>query len=189
MEWFDAKKYLPRNNDKVFVRCFLEENGCSREYFDMAYYDHELEVWSNSYVTHWCKCQFKEDDVVEEGFYRDRQWLELALAIRDNDIRTYRDILEYLEENQILNVDKIIETINGNDRLDSLGYVKVKKFIDEKQKLNLNYEINGVKYIAQVDSFDLYGGRQVTDGEDSYHGHWLFPTWKEDEYFCLYYEC
>ena len=73
---------------------------------------------------------------------------------------------------------------------DFIGYVKVTKEINSNQKLVLVFEREDGKYRATWDACDNYASYQRCGVEaDDYSGYLLFPTYKEDEYFCMYYQC
>lgn len=63
-----------------------------------------------------------------------------------------------------------------------------KKLIDGK--LFLEFEDKDTKYKAEWQTSDNYAVWQTCGmcGDD-YSGYLLFPTYKDDEYFCLWYQC
>ena len=71
------------------------------------------------------------------------------------------------------------------------GYVKVEKVINDKQELLLKFtNSKGNKYTAEWQPSDNYACWQTCGmAGDDYSGYLLFPTYKADEYFCIYYNC
>jgi hypothetical protein len=103
--------------------------------------------------------------------------------------RTYQEFIHYLNDYAIGNKDYIIDAFDNNDYNKFKGYVKVEKFI-KNNKLYLRFEVDDVKLTADWQPDDNYGVWQKCGicGDD-YSGYLLFPTYKEDEYFCLEYNC
>lgn len=103
--------------------------------------------------------------------------------------RTYQEFIHYLNEFAIGNKDYIIEAFDNNDYNKFKGYVKVEKFI-KSNKLYLRFEVDDMKLTADWQPGDNYGVWQKCGySGDDYSGYLLFPTYKEDEYFCLEYNC
>lgn len=103
--------------------------------------------------------------------------------------RTYQEFIHYLNDYAIGNKDYIIDAFDNNDYNKFKGYVKVEKIIKDN-KLYLRFEVDDVKLTADWQPGDNYGVWQKCGicGDD-YSGYLLFPTYKEDEYFCLEYTC
>lgn len=103
--------------------------------------------------------------------------------------RTYQEFIHYLNDYAIGNKDYIIDAFDNNDYNKFKGYVKVEKFIKDN-KLYLRFEVDDMKLTADWQPGDNYGVWQKCGicGDD-YSGYLLFPTYKEDEYFCLEYTC
>ena len=115
---------------------------------------------------------------------------EKQLAEHECDsIKTYREFIHYLNENSIGNTNSIIETFDNNLHNLFIGYVKVNKLIIN-DKLLLEFEVDGCKMKAEWQASDNYGVWQTCGvcGDD-YSGYLLFPTYKDNEYFCLWYTC
>lgn len=103
--------------------------------------------------------------------------------------RTYQEFIHYLNEFAIGNKDYIIDAFDNNDYNKFKGYVKVEKFIKDN-KLYLRFEVDDMKLTADWQPGDNYGVWQKCGySGDDYSGYLLFPTYKEDEYFCLEYNC
>lgn len=103
--------------------------------------------------------------------------------------RTYQEFIHYLNDFAIGNKDYIIDAFDNNDYNKFKGYVKVEKIIKDN-KLYLRFEVDDVKLTADWQPGDNYGVWQKCGySGDDYSGYLLFPTYKEDEYFCLEYNC
>ena len=102
---------------------------------------------------------------------------------------TYQEFIHYLNENAIGNMNYIIESFDTNEYNKFKGYLKVNKTIKNNQLL-LEFEVDGHKLTAEWQAADNYAVWQTCGycGDD-YSGYLLFPTHKEDEYFCLEYKC
>ena len=68
---------------------------------------------------------------------------------------------------------------------------KAKKRINEKQELLLDFTTSkGDKRTATWQPSDNYACWQTCGmAGDDYSGFLLMPTYKDDEYFCIYYQC
>lgn len=106
-----------------------------------------------------------------------------------DSIKTYREFIHYLNEKSIGNKNYIIEAFDNNVHNQFKGYVKVNKLI-VNNKLLLEFEVDDCKLKAEWQEIDNYGVWQTCGicGDD-YSGYLLFPTYKDDEYFCLWYTC
>ena len=129
----------------------------------------------------------EEVDKLEEQHDDDRQWLECAEA----DIKFYRAFIEYLADRAIGDKSQIIEAVANNMRNAFIGYVKVTKSLNSQQDLILEFQIEGneFKYKAEWQPSDNYACWQQCHFEDDYDGYLLFPTYEDDEYFCMWYSC
>lgn len=106
-----------------------------------------------------------------------------------NERKTYQEFIHYLNKYAIGNKNYIIEAFDNNTYNNFKGYIKVDKIVKDN-KLYLQFEIDGTKLTADWQAGDNYGVWQKCGicGDD-YSGYLLFPTYKEDEYFCLEYNC
>lgn len=123
---------------------------------------------------------------LEEQHEEDRLFVEEAEKL----LKFHRSFIEYLHNKAIGDKNGIIEAVYGNDLNCFEGYVKVTKTI-ENGKIMLEFELErGGKYKAEWQPSDNYACWQTCGimGDD-YSGFLLFPTYKEDEYFCMYYQC
>lgn len=130
---------------------------------------------------------FKEYDKLLEQHEEDDQWRELTLA----EIKFWEEFWKYITDRAIGDRMKIIDAVNDTDHRWFEGYVKVKKSINAKQEILMTFETEkGERYVAEWQSSDNYAVWQTCGflGDD-YSGYMLFPTDKEDEYFCIYYNC
>lgn len=103
----------------------------------------------------------------------------------------WNDFMEYITENAVGDKLSLIQAVHDNDHNWSEGYVKVQKRINEKQELLLDFTTSkGDKRTATWQPSDNYACWQTCGmmGDD-YSGFLLMPTYKNDEYFCIYYTC
>ena len=104
-------------------------------------------------------------------------------------LNTYKEFIHYLHDKAIGNKDSIIECFDENDVNIFIGYKTVtKKLINGK--LYLEFEVDNTKYRAEWWAIDNYAVWQTCGvcGDD-YSGYLLFPTYKDNEYFVLWYQC
>lgn len=123
---------------------------------------------------------------LEEQHEEDRLYVEEAEKL----LKFHRAFIEYLNNKAIGDKNRIIEAVYDNDLNCFEGYVKVTKII-ENGKIMLEFERpSGGKYKAEWQPSDNYACWQTCGiMGDEYSGFLLFPTYKEDEYFCMYYQC
>lgn len=106
-----------------------------------------------------------------------------------NTLKTYQEFIHYLSGKAIGDKNPIIEAFGTNDVNQFIGYVKVNKLV-VNNKLLLEFEVDGCKMKAEWQEIDNYGvWQQCGNCGDDYSGYLLFPTYTEDEYFCLWYKC
>ena len=103
----------------------------------------------------------------------------------------WNDFMEYITENAVGDKLALIQTVHDNEHNWSEGYVKVQKRINEKQELLLCFTTSkGEKLTATWQPSDNYACWQTCGiAGDNYSGFLLMPTHKDDEYFCIYYQC
>ena len=101
----------------------------------------------------------------------------------------WNDFMEYITEKAVGDKLALIQTVHYNEHSWSEGYVKVQKRINEKQELLLDFTTSkGDKRTAKWQPSDNYACWQTCGIEgDDYSGFLLMPTYKDDEYFCIYY--
>ena len=105
-----------------------------------------------------------------------------------NRLNTYKEFIHYLHDKAIGNIDSLIERFGDNDVNIFIGYKQVtKKLIDGK--LYLECEVDDTKIKAEWQAIDNYAVWQTCGicGDD-YSGYLLFPTYKDNEYFVLWYK-
>ena len=132
------------------------------------------------------KSRNEEVDELKERHEEDRLYVEEA----NNLLKFYKAFIEYLNDKSIGDKNRIIEAVADNDLNCFEGYVKVTKTI-VNGKIILEFELErGGKYKAEWQPSDNFACWQTCGmlGDD-YSGFLLFPTYKEDEYFCMYYTC
>ena len=128
----------------------------------------------------------EEVDELEERHEEDKLCRESTAA----DNKFYKEFIYYLSEKAVGKIDSILEAVANNMYNDFIGYVKVTKEINSRQKLVLVFDREDGTYRATWDACDNYASYQRCGVEaDDYSGYLLFPTYKEDEYFCMYYQC
>lgn len=134
----------------------------------------------------------KEVDNLEDYLRIIKQEREIEKDFEDaelNRLNTYKEFIHYLHDKAIGNKDSIIECFDENNVNIFVGYKTVtKKLIDDK--LYLEFEDKDTKYRAEWQAIDNYAVWQTCGvcGDD-YSGYLLFPTYKDDEYFVLWYTC
>jgi hypothetical protein len=107
-----------------------------------------------------------------------------------NELHTYKEFIRYLNERACGDTQSIIEAIDSNYYNNFKGYLKVNKVIKDN-KILLEFEIDERKLTAEWQHLDNYGVWQKCGCYigDEYYGYLLFPTYDENEYFCLEYRC
>lgn len=130
---------------------------------------------------------FKKYDELEQQHADDKLWMQ---EVNERN-KFWNDFMEYITENAVGDKLSLIQTVHDNEHNWSEGYVKVKKRINEKQELLLDFTTSkGDKRTATWQPYDNYACWQTCGmvGDD-YSGFLLMPTHKNDEYFCIYYTC
>lgn len=128
-----------------------------------------------------------------EDFIENIPYIKTNDDLYENDnkrnLKFYSEFINYLADKCCGDDRVIIEAVNNNTYNEFIDYVKVTKSID-KNKLILHFEVDGVKYEAEWQPSDNYGVWQTCGicGDD-YSGYLLFPTYKDEEYFCMAYAC
>lgn len=134
----------------------------------------------------------KEVDNLEDYLRIIKQEREMEKHFKDAELdrfNTYKEFIHYLHDKAIGNLDSLIECFDENDVNIFVGYKTVtKKMIDGR--LYLEFEVDDTKYKAEWQAIDNYAVWQTCGicGDD-YSGYLLFPTYKDNEYFVLWYEC
>ena len=106
-----------------------------------------------------------------------------------DSLKTYQEFIHYLSEKANGNKNYIIEAFDNNEHNQFIGYVKVNKLI-VNNKLLLEFEVDNCKLKAEWQAGDNYAvWQQCGCCGDDYSGYLLFPTYNDDEYFCLWYKC
>lgn len=107
-----------------------------------------------------------------------------------DELYTYKEFIRYLNERAIGDTQSIIEAIDVNYYNNFKGYLKVNKVIKDN-KILLEFEVDDRKLTAIWQPSDNYGVWQTCGCYigDEYYGYLLFPTYEENEYFCLEYRC
>ena len=130
---------------------------------------------------------FKKYDELEQQHADDQLWMQ---EVNERN-KFWNDFMEYITENAVGDKLSLIQTVHDNEHNWSEGYVKVQKRINERQELLLDFTTSkGDKRTATWQPYDNYACWQTCGmvGDD-YSGFLLMPTHKNDEYFCIYYQC
>lgn len=130
---------------------------------------------------------FKKYDELEQQHAEDELWMQ---EVNERN-KFWKEFWEYITDKAIGDKLSLIQTVHDNEHNWSEGYVKVKKRINEKQELLLDFTTSkGDKRTATWQPSDNYACWQTCGmvGDD-YSGFLLMPTHKDDEYFCIYYMC
>ena len=130
---------------------------------------------------------FKKYDELEQQHADDELWMQ---EVNERN-KFWNDFMEYITENAVGDKLSLIQTVHDNEHNWSEGYVKVQKRVNEKQELLLDFTTSkGDKRTATWQPSDNYACWQTCGmvGDD-YSGFLLMPTHKDDEYFCIYYQC
>lgn len=134
----------------------------------------------------------KEVDNLEDYLRIIKQEREIGKDFEDaelNRLNTYKEFIHYLHDKAIGSKDSLIECFDDNDVCIFVGYKPVTKMLIDS-KLYLEFEINNIKYKAEWQASDNYAVWQTCGAcGDDYSGYLLFPTYKDNEYFVLWYKC
>jgi hypothetical protein len=104
-------------------------------------------------------------------------------------LNTYQEFIHYLHDKAIGNKNSLIECFDDNEVNIFIGYKTVTKSLIN-DKLLLEFEVDGSKLKAEWKASDNFAVWQTCGicGDD-YSGYLLFPTYKDNEYFVLWYKC
>lgn len=134
----------------------------------------------------------KEVDNLEDYLRIIKQEREIEKDFEDAELKrlnTYKEFIHYLHNEAIGNKDSLIECFEGNSVNIIIGYKPVTKMLIDG-KLYLEFEVDGTKYKAEWQASDNYAVWQTCGMRgDDYSGYLLFPTYKDNEYFVLWYQC
>lgn len=115
---------------------------------------------------------------------------EAQIEALNDELKFYKSFVDYLGYHAIGDIRPIIDAVNDNSNNEFVGYVTVEKEIQNNQII-LKFKIEDGDVIEAVwQPSDNYAVHQRTGccGDD-YYGYLLYPTNKENEYFCQYYSC
>jgi hypothetical protein len=121
------------------------------------------------------------------------EWIKIdrdenGFATEDR-LRTLQEFINYLADKAIGNTENIIEEFNNCTYVKFEGYKKVTKEIKDND-LYLIFQIGESNFKAKWQASNNYAVWQTCGYTgDDYSGYMLFPTGKEDEYFCVNYHC
>ena len=133
----------------------------------------------------------KEVDNLEDYLRIIKQEREKEKVLEDaelNRLNTYKEFIHYLHDEAIGNKDSLIECFDDNLVNIFIGYKPATKMLIDG-KLYLEFEVDNTKYKAEWQASDNYAVWQTCGacGGD-YNGYLLFPTYKDNEYFVLWYQ-
>lgn len=134
----------------------------------------------------------KEVDNLEDylRIIKQERALEKDLDDAEMDrLNTYQEFIVYLADKAIGDTKYIIEEFNNCTYVNFEGYKKVTKEIKDND-LYLIFKIGESTFKAKWQEIDNYAVWQTCGvcGDD-YSGYLLFPTYKDNEYFVLWYKC
>ena len=134
----------------------------------------------------------KEVDNLEDYLVLIKREREIEKYFEDseaNKLNTYREFIHYLHDKAVGNKDILIECFDDNDVNIFIGYKPVTKMLIDGN-LYLEFEVDDTKFKAEWQASDNYGVWQTCGvcGDD-YSGYLLFTTYKDNEYFVLWYQC
>ena len=136
--------------------------------------------------------ELKEVDNLEDYLKIIKQEREMEKHFQDaelNRFNTYKEFIHYLHDKAIGNLDSLIECFDENDVNIFVGYKPVTKILIDG-RLYIEFEVDDTKYKAEWQASDNYAVWQTCGvcGDD-YSGYLLFPTYNDNEYFVLWYQC
>lgn len=133
----------------------------------------------------------KEVNNIEDYLRIIKQGRELEKEFEDDELNrfnTYKEFIHYLHDKAIGNKDSLIECFDDNDVNIFIGYKTVTKIMIDG-KLYLEFEVDDTKFKAEWHASDNYAVWQTCGAcGDDYTGYLLFPTYKDNEYFVLWYK-
>ena len=133
----------------------------------------------------------KEVNNIEDYLRIIKQGRELEKEFEDDELNrfnTYKEFIHYLHDKAIGNKDSLIECFDDNDVNIFIGYKVVTKILIDG-KLYLEFEVDDTKFKAEWQASDNYAVWQTCGAcGDDYTGYLLFPTYKDNEYFVLWYK-
>lgn len=133
----------------------------------------------------------KEVNNLEDYLRIIKQGRELEKEFEDDELNrfnTYKEFIHYLHDKAIGNKDSLIECFDDNDVNIFIGYKVVTKILIDG-KLYLEFEVDDAKLKAEWQPSDNYAVWQTCGAcGDDYSGYLLFPTYKDNEYFVLWYK-
>lgn len=133
-----------------------------------------------------------EVDNLEDYLRAIRQERVLEKQMHDyanKQLNTYHEFIHYLHDKAIGKKDSLIECFDDNEVNIFIGYKNVTKLLIDN-KLYLEFEVDDTKLKAEWQASDNYGvWQQCGICGDDYSGYLLFPTYKDNEYFVLWYKC
>ena len=134
---------------------------------------------------------FGEEDSWDNPKVKD-QYIEAL----EKQVKGYKEFLEYLYDNCNGNVKEYVELVAETDHVDFIGYVDAKYEIDRNGKPSVVAEVPNFWYGKEEKvklHFEWQSSHhyihQRADFEDSYYGFMLFPTYKANKFYCVYYTC
>ena len=135
-------------------------------------------------------CGETEVDNLEDYLRAIKREREIEKDFEDaeaNRLKTYQEFIHYLHDKAVGDKDNLIECFDDNDVNIFIGYKPVTKMLIN-DKLYLEFEVGDTKFKAEWLASDNYGVWQTCGvcGDD-YMGYLLFPTYKDNEYFVLWY--
>ena len=130
---------------------------------------------------------FKKYDELEQQHAEDEMWMDVVQ--REN--KFWKEFWNYINDEAIGDKQRIIDAVCNNEHNDLIGYVEVTKSINDKQEIIIEFaDDRGDKHKAEWQPSDNYACWQTCGmAGDDYTGYLLFPTYKDNRYFCIWYSC
>ena len=134
----------------------------------------------------------KEVDNLEDYLRTIKQERAKEKAFEDaelNRLNTSKEFIHYLHDKALGSIDSLIECFDDNSVNIFIGYKPVTKMLIDGN-LYLEFEVDDTKYKAEWQASDNYAVWQTCGVcSDDNSGYLLFPTYKDNEYFVLWYRC
>lgn len=124
---------------------------------------------------------------LQEQHKEDEMWMDVVQ--REN--KFWKAFWDYINDEAIGDKQRIIDAVCNSSHNELIGYVEVTKSINDKQEIIIEFaDDRGDKHKAEWQPSDNYACWQ-TGGMmgDDYTGYLLFPTYKDNRYFCIWYSC
>jgi hypothetical protein len=128
-------------------------------------------------------------DAIKDKGYRWNAETKTLDKIEIESRCTYKEFIHYLADKAIGDKREIIKAFDNNEHNRFIGYLQVTKRLING-KLFILFKVDGRELEAEWQASKNYGVWQERGWSgESYNGYLLFPTYKDNEYFVLWYKC